>query len=126
MSRHRPRSPFLWLAIVAILWGSLMPAWSSVLAAPAGKTWIEVCTSQGPRLIAADTQGLPADHALPSGMDCPFCRLLQDVPAIACLPGTPVVAGTAARGMAATCLPLPPRLVAVWSAHPSRAPPSLS
>lgn len=126
MSRHRPRSPFLWLAIVAILWGSLMPAWSSMVAAPAGKTWIEVCTSQGPRLIPADAQGLPADHALPSGMDCPFCRLPQDVPAIACVPGTQAVAGTAPRGMPATCLPLPPRLVAAWSAPPSRAPPRLS
>ncbi|MBF9266883.1 DUF2946 family protein, partial [Paracidovorax cattleyae] len=91
MPRHRPRSPFLWLAIVAILWGSLVPAWSSLLPAPSARTWIEVCTSQGPRLIAADTEGTAGGHTMPPGMECPCCRLPLELPAIACPPGAPAV-----------------------------------
>jgi len=126
MFRHRPRSRLLWLAFAAILWGSLVPAWSGVFAAPSGNAWIEVCTSQGPRLIAADPDGTPAGHPMPSGMECAWCRMPQEPPDAAFLPAAPSTAEAPPHGMPTARLPWRARRDAPWSAPPSRAPPRLS
>lgn len=123
MFRIRHRSRLLWLAFAAMLWGSLLPAWSGVFAAPSGKAWIEVCTSQGTRLIAADADGKPAGHAMPSGMECAWCRMSQELPTVPCLPAAPSMAETLPVAVPATGLPWRPRPDAPWSAPPSRAPP---
>lgn len=127
MVRPRLHSPVLWIAILAVLWGVLAPSLTNLLVLSSGKTWVEVCTSTGTKLAAIDV-GEPDDQksSIHTSGHCPYCRLQQDLPAVAHAPGVLVLADGSVRGV-----PMPPELTprllaAVWPAHYSRAPPHFS
>lgn len=114
------------MAALAVLFGSVAPSLTTFFASSTGKAWIEVCTSTGTKLVAVDTDEAPDDNGIHTGVHCPYCRLQQDMPAIAQAPGVLVLADGSVRGVPAPpALTLPPA-VAVWPAHHSRAPPQLS
>ena len=128
MVRLRLHSPILWIAILAVLWGVLAPSLSHFLVSSSGQAWIEVCTSTGTKLIAVDTDEAPDDQKnnIHTGVHCPYCRLQQDLPAVAHAPGVLVLADGTVRGVPAPPALTPPLPAAVWPAHHSRAPPRFS
>lgn len=126
MNWHRIRAHLLWIAVLAVLWGALAPSLSSWIGSAQGKTWIEVCTSTGTKLIALETDDVPAKSSVHTGDHCPYCRIQQDLPAIAHAPGVLVLADGSVRRVLQPQEVTQPLPAAVWPAHRSRAPPSFS
>lgn len=139
-SSPRLRRPVAWLALLALLAGSLLPALAHALASEAQRTvWAEVCTAQGMKLVPVAAEGsddagpAEATDAAPGGAPmslhgaadhCPWC-LLTAAPALA-PPPAPVLwlpplpaSGLPARFLSAA------RTTAVWQAAQPRGPPSL-
>jgi hypothetical protein len=121
----------LWLAAVAITFAGLAPALSHALALASGSAnWIEVCTAQGSRWVAADAdaQALPADPAgaVPGHFDhCPCCHAASvgmAPPPAHQVPALPagLSDGPPERFFSAACTAF------AWRCAPSRAPPTLS
>ena len=123
---RRLRTRILWIAALVVLFGSVAPSLTTFMASSSGQTWIEVCTSTGTKLVAVDTDEAPDDNSIHTGVHCPYCRLQQDLPAIAHAPGVLVLADGSVRGVPAPAAPTPPPAVAIWPAHHSRAPPQFS
>lgn len=126
MNLRRIRSQVLWIAVLAILFGSLAPSLSTWVTKNAGEAWIEVCTATGTKLVQIDGDDTPVHDNQHASVHCPYCRLQQDLPAIAHAPGVRVLADGSVRGVprpAALTLPL---AMSVWRAPPSRAPPAIS
>lgn len=69
------RRLFSWIALLAILGGALAPAVSQALHAQGGKSFLEICTAQGTRLIAVDADANPQQSDTPQVVmeHCPFC-----------------------------------------------------
>lgn len=73
------RRLFSWIALLAILGGALAPAVSHAVYAKTGKSFLEICTAQGTRLIAVDADTASANGALKGAQHdvvmehCPFC-----------------------------------------------------
>jgi len=128
------RKTAAWIALVAMLAGTLLPTVSHALASARGEAWTAVCTAQGVRWVAADAipDGagdaaastepiLPASTA-PSDL-CPVCSLSVH------LPGLPP-ASTDAVPPDANASPMPglfrhaPRTQFAWLGALPRAPPS--
>lgn len=145
-ARRLPRRLTAWLAALAVLWGSLLPALSHAVVAHtvAGQGWVEVCTVSGMAWVRQAPDGSvlsvadqPTPGAHPSGptdpsdpasstmANCGWCATHAPVPG---LPGVPALAVLPATGH----VPLPPafwhapRLLPVWASAQSRAPPSLA
>ena len=104
----------------------LAPSLSQALASANGTNWIEICTTQGARWIAADEDGskrAPASaHALD---DCPYCSI--HAPAL----GLPPANGSALQPeRLAYDFPLAflaaPRTLHAWVSAQPRAPPLFS
>lgn len=95
MNAQRNRSIILWLAALAILWGMLAPSLASN-GASQGKTWIEVCTSVGTRLVALDpdTGSAGSDKAVHPAMHCSACVSQYDLAIVAHPPGSLVLLDT--------------------------------
>ena len=79
--RHHLRA-FSRLALLAMVVLALMPTLSRLWAASQGPgAWVEICTAQGMRWVAADEAGTsgpgtPAAPAAPAvGDHCPYCSL---------------------------------------------------
>lgn len=125
---RRLRTRILWMAALAVLFGSVAPTLTTFLASSSGQTWIEVCTSTGTKLVAVDTGEAPDDqeHKVHTGVHCPYCRLQQDMPAIAHAPGVLVLADGSVRGVPPPPAQTTPLVSAIWPAHHSRAPPAFS
>ena len=139
-SSPRLRRPVAWLALLALLAGSLLPALAHALASEAQRTvWAEVCTAQGMKLVPVAAEpgddsstADPADGArgdapmsLHGATDhCPWC-LLMAAPALAPPPASvlwlpPLPAfGLPERFFSAA------RTAAIWQAAQPRGPPSL-
>lgn len=124
--QRRVRARILWIALLAVLLGSIAPSVTSFAASTFGRTWIEVCTSTGTVMVAVDADEAPAGQGQHAGVHCPYCRLQQDLPAIANAPGVLVLADGSVRGVPQSLSPTPPVAAPVWPAHHSRAPPQIS
>lgn len=137
-SRHRNRHPALgqhpatarllaWLTLAALLFGALAPAWAqAIVRASAGTSlsYIEVCTSAGPRRIAVDAADAGAPHPA-KAIDAAhgaFCLTQHQLPCLLDAP-PPSVAPQCARMAVASAQPRPmPATAALWR-PPARAPP---
>ena len=135
-SRHC-RQITAWLAAIALVLGSLLPALShAVVSAPvAGQGWVQVCTVSGMAWVqqlpaatadsAMANDGATDSPAAPAGMgQCSWCAThghLAGLPTVAqplVLPQVFVASVPAAFLQA-------PRPLFVWAAAQSRAPPAL-
>ena len=57
---RRLRTRILWIAALAVLFGSVVPSLTTFLASSSGQAWIEVCTSTGTKLVAVDVDETPS------------------------------------------------------------------
>lgn len=65
-----------WIAVLAILLASLAPSLSHALASSTGSNWVEICTTQGSKWIAAGEDGSERAPASAHVLDhCPYCSL---------------------------------------------------
>jgi hypothetical protein len=125
---HRPiplQRLACWLALVAILWTSVLPAralpanWSATLLGP------DICSVSTRQGQDADKQdpGTPTTHA--AGQHCSACWVGHATG----LPPAPVVVLNLPMGNTAQAPALfysAPRRLYAWVSAPSRAPPSLA
>ena len=85
MQRSLPRQRLTaWIAALAILGASLMPAIAQATSAlSGGQAWLEVCTVYGVERIAVDAD--PDAHGDQSSarMVCPWCHLHIGLPGVA-------------------------------------------
>jgi Protein of unknown function (DUF2946) len=115
----------IWAVLCAVCFAALAPSVSALLAAK-GRTWVEVCTAQGPqmRLLQGKSQDDGPAHA-GNAAHCPYCLLHQDMatpPQVDAVIQLPQPMSEVRRWQA---LALPYQAVA-WFNRPSRAPPSLA
>lgn len=123
---RKPRRLVAWLALLAMLWGALVPTLAqAVVASSDGPGWMEVCSTSGVVWVRVDV-AVDASTPEPSPMAadssaCAWC-LLQgsaDVPpnhaSTALVTHAP---GALPDTLFASIVPL-----AVWSTAQSRAPP---
>ena len=110
MNTRRNRPLIIWIAMLAVLMGTLAPSMTSLLAAARGEIPLEICTTPYNRGAASllaqqaaqDAQS-PIDHTLlHDGGHCPYCRLQQEVPAMPHVP-QPLVLDHLCPAGAPTC-----------------------
>ena len=123
---QRLRHSILWLTAAVLLFGSVAPSLTTFVGKNSGITWVEVCTTEGTKLVALESDVDSEKHGMHTGVHCPYCRIQQDLPAIAHAPGVLVLADGSVRGVPVPAEPKQPLPAAVWPAHHSRAPPSFS
>lgn len=123
---QRLRHRILWLTAAVLLFGSVAPSLTTFVGKHSGTTWVEVCTTEGTKLVALESGEDSEQHGIHTGVHCPYCRIQQDLPAIAHAPGVLVLADGSVRGVPRPPEPTQPLPAAVWPAHHSRAPPSFS
>lgn len=124
------RRLFSWVALLAILAGALAPAVSHALYSKGGKSFLEICTAQGTRLIAIDA-GAGAHPSTGGQHDvvmehCPFC--VPHAGSLGLLPATELVFKLPADG-SRFYPPLffsAPGPLFAWASAQPRAPPVLS
>ena len=115
-----------WLALLAVLWGALMPTLAQAVVSHSDRQgWVEVCSASGVLWVRVDggaesppgTSGSMADAAA----HCPWCPMQG----AASLPPEPAL-GTAAdaQGPVPAAAFTSARPAAVWSPAQSRAPPA--
>jgi hypothetical protein len=125
--RHLPS--FAWLAIVAMLALAMLPTVSRAMAAQGdGSSWAEICTAQGMKRVALDSQpGEPAQPAVPESASghldhCPFCGLSAQAVHVPPAP-PPVLDVSAAAGHLPPLFLQAPRTLFAWCRAQPRAPP---
>lgn len=112
--------------MLAILLASLAPSISQAMGFEKGRSWIEVCTTEGSKWVSGDSgdSGAPtqAQHLLEH---CPYCSI--HVPALG-MPASPVsVPEMLDRGHeVAVAFLAAPRTLHAWVSAQPRAPPSCS
>jgi hypothetical protein len=74
---HFLRRLLSWLALAAILGFAAAPTLARLLARPDAQQWMQICSAQGSRLVAAADLApqRPAAPAQPQLEHCPFCAL---------------------------------------------------
>ena len=122
------RRLFSWVALLAILGGALAPAVSHALYSQGGKSFLEICTTQGTRLIAVDAHVDPVKGSQHDVVmeHCPFC--VPHAGSLGLLPKTEQVFNLPADG-SRFYPPLffsAPRPLFAWASAQPRAPPVLS
>jgi hypothetical protein len=115
-----------WIAVLAILLASLAPSLSHALASATGTNWIEVCTTQGSKWIAAGEDGSERAPASAHVLEhCPYCSL--HAPGLALPPANDA---TLLPSRLAHEVPLAflaaPRTLHAWVSAQPRAPPLFS
>lgn len=134
MNTRRNRPLIIWIAMLAVLMGTLAPSMTSLLATARGEIPLEICTTPYNRGAASllaqraaqDAQS-PIDHTLlHDGGHCPYCRLQQEVPAMPHAPQPLVLATITSVRQALQLAPTPPPVAPAWPPQLSRAPPQLS
>ena len=115
-----------WLALLAMLWGALVPTLAQAAVSGSDRqAWVEVCSASGVLWVrvdggAASPTGQPGTMADASA-HCPWCPLqgaaglppgLTMPPPVSAPDGTPAAAFTSARP------------AALWTPAQSRAPPT--
>lgn len=123
-SRHRRFAA--WLALLAVLWGALVPTLAqAAVSASSRQGWVEVCSASGVLWMRVDG-GAESPTGQPSGMadasaHCPWCPMQG----AAGLPPEPaLVAAVSAQGSVPIAAFTSARPAAVWSSAQSRAPPA--
>jgi hypothetical protein len=117
-----------WLALLAVLAMGLLPTVSHALALKrGGSAWAEVCTPQGMRLVAVDSDDSPAPLQASGHLEhCPLCAL-QGMDASA-----PPPARTSVLMLPVQRLGLPPLFLQApatlhaWRTAQPRGPPTVS
>ena len=123
--RHLPS--LAWIALLAMLLLALLPTLSRAMAVAQGESavWAEICTAQGMKRVALDSQ--TSDPAAPEAAGghldhCPFCSLCAQAVG---MPPAPLVV----RDVSATAEHVPPlflqapRTLFAWRRAQPRAPP---
>ena len=122
MSTRRGRRKLSsWIALLAILMVTFVPAMTGAFSASAGLPWDKLCSAAN---VAVDKSGTPDSPAAPHAFEhCPYCALHADLAP----PPDPRVAN-AGFALAFRAFPLAfahaPRSNAVWATGQPRAPPS--
>jgi Protein of unknown function (DUF2946) len=118
------------LAVLALLWATLVPGLAHALQSSSESLWVEVCTVQGPGYVRLDSEALAADPLAPLelgkkssawGEHCPLCTLPIDHAAPP--PLLPAGATPALGFERPLAFWRAPRLLAVWATAQARAPP---
>jgi uncharacterized SAM-binding protein YcdF (DUF218 family) len=122
------RRLFSWVALLAILGGALAPAVSHAVYSQTGKSFLEICTAQGTRLIAVDADADPVTGGQHNVVmeHCPFC--VPHAGSLGLLPTAELVFKQPADG-SRFYPPLfytAPRPLFAWASAQPRAPPVLS
>ncbi len=109
-----------WIALLAILMVTFVPAVTGALPAASGLPWDKICSAAN---VATDRQGTPDSPATPHAFEhCPYCALHADLAP----PPDPRLAGTGTT-LAFRAFPVAfaraPRSNAVWASAQPRAPP---
>lgn len=120
------RQYMAWLALFAVLFGSLAPSLAQASVALTGKQWVEICTATGTTHVQVDAGDESRTGAADVPEHCPFLlslQLLSPVPSTA-LPSSPVPPACAVAF--SPILDLPSLALQFRVAHPAHAPPSLS
>lgn len=116
-----------WLTLCTIVFGTFAPYLSKLLATSQGQTWIEVCSSQGSKLVALDL-GKKSSSDMPTTADnhCGYCLLQQNSPFVlntfTTLDLAAVATGRLSIGPGGSTV----FTRFVRNAHPPRAPPTFS
>lgn len=115
-----------WVALLAIVMAALAPTVSRALGPDAAAAWVEICTAQGSRWVAAADQGdagsSDAGHA---GEHCPYCSL--HLPVLGTPPAaTPVLVLPALAHAVPAAFLAAPRTLHAWVVAQPRAPPAFS
>lgn len=122
-----------WLAVLAVLWGCLLPVVSHAVAAHhvGDKGWVEVCTATGMAWVNSADASVTADTDYPRGgtgvvmTGCDWCAThnpLTGLPTLA----QPMVAPLSYGADAPAAFFHAPRPLFVWAAAQSRAPPAFA
>jgi hypothetical protein len=118
------RQYIAWLALFAVLFGSLAPSLAQASVALTGKQWVEICTATGTVHVQVDDESRTDAADVPE--HCPFLLSLQHlspVPSTA-LPHPPVPPACAVAFF--PTIDLPSLALQFRVAHPAHAPPHLS
>ncbi|NUZ07388.1 DUF2946 domain-containing protein [Piscinibacter koreensis] len=115
-----------WIAVLAMLLGSLAPSVTYALGSSMGASWIEICTTQGSKWIRAGDDGSerapgsahPFEH-------CPYCSL--NTPALG-MPPAAIAAHLPLRlaHEVPQAFLAAPRTLHAWASAQPRAPPLFS
>jgi hypothetical protein len=112
-----------WLAVLALVMGSLAPALGQAVAVSSGQhDWVQVCSASGMFWVRADED--PANPNPPSAefsTACPSCSLYGGAPGLppGLLPGAVLSDGTSPPPGLRPCDPS----ASVWAPAQARAPP---
>ncbi len=115
-----------WLALLAVLWGALVPTLAQAVVSSSDRQgWVEVCSASGVLWVrvdggAASPTGEPGTVADASA-HCPWCPMQG---AAGLSPETALVTAVDAQGSAPTTAFTSARPASVWSPAQSRAPPA--
>jgi Protein of unknown function (DUF2946) len=118
-----------WLALLAVLWGALVPTLAQAAVSSASRQgWVEVCSATGVLWMRVD--GGASSPAAPTGQPdsmadasahCPWCPMQGT----AGLPPEPALnTTTSAQGPVPAAAFTSARPATVWSSAQSRAPPA--
>ena len=138
MNARRNRPLIVWMAMLAVLVGTLAPSFTAMLASWTGQYPLEVCTTPSypgspghHRLLPTYGTDVPTprplDHSTLHGDGhCPYCRLQQDMPMVASVPPALVLSVRIASRVTQLLAPTPPPALALWRPHLGRAPPRIA
>lgn len=124
---HELHRRLAWLALCAVIFAAFAPFISKLLATSQGVTWIEICSTNGTKLVALDlgTKKTP-DTPMTADSHCGYCLLQQHSPFVPTLPYSSAMAAVSADrllvgsggGSIFKCF--------IRAAHHTRAPPAFS
>jgi hypothetical protein len=114
------------IATLVILAASLTPAFNHVLASASDATWIEICTTQGPKWIQADKDGSERTPVSVHLLEhCSYCS--PHAPALGLPPATALAHLHLQLSHSAPLTFLSaPRILNSWVGAQPRAPPPFS
>lgn len=115
-----------WLALLAVLWGALVPTLAqAAVSASSRQGWVEVCSASGVLWVRVDG-GAASPTGQPGTMEdasahCPWCPMQG---AAGLPPELALAVPVGAPGPVPTAVFTSARPAAVWSPSQSRAPPA--
>lgn len=114
-----------WLALLAMLWGALVPTLVQAAVSSSDRQgWVEVCSASGVLWVQVDS-GAGSPTGQPGSMaddaaHCPWCPMQG---AAGLPPGSALATPVCARGPVPAALFFSASPAALWSSAQSRAPP---
>lgn len=125
-ARFRHRRFAAWLALLAVLWGALVPTLAQAAVSGSSRQgWVEVCSASGVMWVrfdgaTASSTGQSAPMADASA-HCPWCPMQG---AAGLLPELALVVPVSGQGPVPTTAFTSAHPASVWSSAHSRAPPT--